>query len=135
MWVVDTCVVIDVLEDDPDFGQGSARLLQRLLRNGLTICPVTFVELAPAFEGDLVEQKRFLDLAGISWQEPWSLAATEAAHGAWSRYVMARRREQVAKRPVADLMIGGFAGGCQGLVTRNPDDFRRWFPKLKIRVP
>jgi predicted nucleic acid-binding protein len=135
MWVVDTCVVIDVLEDDPVFGQASAKLLQRLLRDGLTICPVTFVELAPAFEGDTIEQKRFLNLAGISCLDVWSVADTEAAHAAWTRYVSARRTDRVQKRPVADLLIGGFAAGRRGLVTRNPDDFSRWFPSLKIRVP
>jgi hypothetical protein len=25
-WVVDTCLVIDVLNDDPDYGRASARL-------------------------------------------------------------------------------------------------------------
>jgi hypothetical protein len=48
-WVVDTCVVIDVLENDPDFGLRSARLLEERLAEGLAICPVTHVELAPAF--------------------------------------------------------------------------------------
>ena len=52
-WVVDTCVVLDVLEDDPQFGRASARLLERLLREGLAISPVTMVELAAAFGGDL----------------------------------------------------------------------------------
>jgi hypothetical protein len=40
-WVVDTCVLIDVLEDDPTFGDPSTNLLERLLRNGLVLCPVT----------------------------------------------------------------------------------------------
>ncbi len=35
MWVVDTCVVLDVFEHDPRFGRPSAELLQRLLRDGL----------------------------------------------------------------------------------------------------
>jgi hypothetical protein len=60
-WVVDTCVVIDVLEDDPSFGLRSATLLEQKLGEGLSICPVTFVELAPAFTGDLEEQARFLE--------------------------------------------------------------------------
>lgn len=132
MWVVDTCLVIDVLENDPKFGRSSAQLLQKLLPQGLVLCPVSFVELAPAFDGDQLEQKRFLDLAGISYHEPWSVGDTEAAHEAWHRYVTARRIQRTAKRPVADLLIGGFALSRQGLVTRNPRDFVRWFPKLKM---
>jgi len=49
--------------------------------------------------------------------------------------VRARRAVKISKRPVADLLIGGFAANRQGLITRNPDDFHRWFPKLVIREP
>lgn len=135
MWVVDTCVVLDVLENDPSFGLRSAKLLERLLPDGLCVPPVTMVELSAAFGGDLLEQKRFLDQAGISYGEQWTSADTEASHKAWNAYVQARRSEKVAKRPVADLLIGGFALNRDGLVTRNPADFKRWFPKLTIREP
>jgi predicted nucleic acid-binding protein len=49
--------------------------------------------------------------------------------------VQTRRSAKAGKRPVADLLIGGFALNRDGLVTRNPGDFRRWFPKLAIREP
>lgn len=135
MWVVDTCVILDVLEDDPQFGRGSAKLLEKLLVDGLAVSPVSMVELAAAFAGDLAEQKHFLDQTGISYHEKWTAADTEAGHTAWNRYVQARRADKVPKRPVADLLIGGFAANRQGLVTRNAADFRRWFPKLVIREP
>lgn len=135
MWVVDTCMVLDVLEDDPEFGRPSAAVLEKLLPQGLSISPVTMVELSAAFEGDLAEQKRFLDQAGISHMEPWSALDTEAAHAAWNAYVLARRAHRAAKRPIADILIGGFAVNRSGLVTRNAGDFRRWFPSLKIREP
>ena len=135
MWVVDTCVVLDVFEHDPTFGRPSAALLQKLLPQGLTISPVTMVELSAAFAGDLAEQKRFLEQAGISYGELWTAADTEQAHAAWNAYVVAKRQGTVAKRPVADILIGGFAVDRTGLVTRNPQDFRRWFPTLKLREP
>ena len=135
MWVVDTCVVLDVFEHDPEFGLPSARLLERLSVKGLCVAPVTMVELSAAFGGNLAEQKRFLDLAGISYAEGWTALDTEAAHRAWHVFVHARRLEKVAKRPVADLLIGGFAHNRDGLVTRNAGDFKRWFPKLTIREP
>jgi predicted nucleic acid-binding protein len=135
MWVVDTCIVLDVFENDPKFGQASARLLEKLLPEGLAISPVTMVELSAAFDGDITEQKRFLDAAGLSYTEPWTAADTDAGHQAWNAYVTARRAERIAKRPVADILIGAFASSRQGLVTRNPADFRRWFPKVKIQQP
>lgn len=135
MWTVDTCVVLDVLEDDPIFGLSSARFLQQLLPDGLCVSPVTMVELSAAFSGDLLEQKRFLDFAGISYAEPWTTADMAASHLAWHTYVMARRGRKTTRRPVADLLIGGFASNRSGLVTRNPSDFTQWFPKLTIREP
>jgi len=134
-WVIDTCVVIDVFENHPQFGLASAKLLEKLLPEGLTVSSVTMVELSAAFDGDISEQKRFLEQAGISHSEAWTAADTEAAHRAWNTYVKTRRTDKVPKRPVADILIGGFAVNRLGLVTRNPDDFRRWFPKLLIREP
>jgi predicted nucleic acid-binding protein len=135
MWIVDTCVILDVFEDDLQFGKTSAKLLEKLLSQGLAVSPVTMVELSAAFEGDIAEQKHFLDLAGISYAEPWTQADTEAAHSAWNAYISARRAHKIVKRPVADLLIGGFSINRQGLVTRNANDFRRWFPKLTIQEP
>jgi predicted nucleic acid-binding protein len=135
MWVVDTCIVLDVLENDPAFGRPSAKLLQKLLPQGLTISPVTMVELSAAFSGDLAEQKRFLDQAGISYEEPWTAADTELACAAWNAYVVAKRQARATRRPVADILIGGFAANRTGLVTRNPRDFNRWFPRLRLQAP
>jgi hypothetical protein len=135
MWIVDTCVILDVFENDPQFGLGSAKLLTKLLPDGLAVAPVTMVELAAAFGGDLGDQKHFLEQAGISYAEAWTAADTEAAHRAWPLYVAARRAEKLPRRPVADLLIGGFALHRQGLITRNAGDFRRYFPKLTLREP
>ncbi|MDD2762730.1 MAG: hypothetical protein PHE83_02015 [Opitutaceae bacterium] len=87
------------------------------------------------FAGDLPEQKRFLDQAGISHEEPWTAADTEQACTAWNAYIVAKRQARAAKRPIADMLIGGFAANRTGLVTRNPQDFSRWFPRLKLRIP
>jgi len=135
MWVVDTCIVLDVFENDPRFGRASADLLEALLPAGVAVSPVTMVELAAAFAGDLIEQKRFLDGAAISHSEMWTAADTEAGHSAWNAYPQSRRADTTPKRPIADILIGAFAMNRQGLVTRNAADFRRWFPKLTIREP
>lgn len=134
-WVVDTCVVLDVLEDDPEFGMESARLLEQHLPEGLLVCPVTQVELSPAFAGDLAEQRRFFQQAGIDDHCGWTIADTETAHAAWHRHIAGRRAGTMAKRPVADILIGAFALNRSGLITRNAKDFRKHFPTLEIREP
>jgi|TARA_B110000037_G_C16980365_1_gene448727 predicted nucleic acid-binding protein len=134
-WVVDTCVVIDVLENDPSFGLRSATLLEQKLGDGLSICPVTFVELAPAFEGDLEQQEHFLEQAGIDSRCGWVAADTRTAYQAWHLHIAARRSGILQKRPIADVLIGAYASNRRGLITRNPRDFRRNFSDLKILEP
>ena len=134
-WVVDTCLVIDVLDDDPAFGLASATLLDARAADGLVLCPVSYVELAPAFLGDASRQRAFLEQVGIDVSEPWDWADTVAAHKGWARHVERRRRRQAGRRPVADVLIGAFASNRAGLLTRNPADFRTAYPSLVIATP
>jgi hypothetical protein len=134
-WVVDTCLVIDVLDDDPEFGRASALLLDSKAADGLVLCPVSFVELAPAFLGDLARQREFLDQVGIQASPTWEWDDTQAAHKAWARYVALRRAGKSTRRPIADVLIGAFAATRQGLLTRNPSDFAPFFPDLPIGMP
>src|ERR1035441_7988720 len=134
-WVVDTCLLIDVAEADPTFGVASAKLLDLKRTDGLTICLVTYVELAPVFNGDQAAQNEFLFNLGLSWPEAWTQSDTEEAHHAWHRYVAGRRTARVPKRPLADILIGALASRCDGILTRNASDFRTVFPKLVIAAP
>ncbi len=135
IWVVDTCIVIDVLENDPEFGRASALLLDRMAPEGIALCPVSYVELAPAFLGDSRRQNEFLDSIGIQYAIPWSWQDTQNAHKAWERHVAIHRQRKIHRRPVADILIGAFATGRQGLLTRNRADFRHAFPTLEIVEP
>ncbi|HMP84645.1 MAG TPA: type II toxin-antitoxin system VapC family toxin [Verrucomicrobiota bacterium] len=134
-WVVDTCLLIDVAEADPTFGLASARLLDSKRRDGLTICPTSYIELAPVFNGDQTAQNEFLFNLGVTWPEVWTHADTEEAHRAWQRYVTARRTTKVPKRPLADILIGAFASRFDGILTRNESDFRTVFASLSITTP
>lgn len=134
-WVVDTCLVIDVLDDDAEFGRFSALLLDQLVTEELVLCPISYVELAPAFLGDCTRQNDFLENIGIHYSIPWAWQDTQNAHKAWTRYVNLRREHKTNRRPVADILIGAFAASRHGLLTRNPDDFAPVFPALKIRLP
>ena len=100
--VVDTCLLIDVAEANPMFGVASAKLLDLKRSDGLTIYPVTYVELAPVFNGDQTAQNEFLFNLDVTWREAWTQADTEEAHRAWQRYIAARRAIKAPKRPLAD---------------------------------
>ncbi|MBM3833051.1 MAG: hypothetical protein FJ403_07220 [Verrucomicrobia bacterium] len=59
-WAVDTCLLIDIAESDPQFGVSSAQLLDRQRSDGLVICPVSYIELAPVFQTDEAARDEFL---------------------------------------------------------------------------
>ncbi len=78
-WIVDTCLLIDVAEADPNFGIASAALIDSKRTEGLAVCPVTYVELAPVFNGDRSAQNEFLLKLGANWPEAWTPADTVTA--------------------------------------------------------
>lgn len=134
-WVIDTCLLIDVLDDDPTFGEASAELIDTHIPEGLSISPVTYAELAPAFQGERTLQDEFLAAVGVSFHQDWTWEDTLRTHIAWHEHIRRRRRQGGPKRPLADLLIGSFASRFEGLLTRNPDDFRSAFPELELRLP
>ena len=134
-WVVDTCVLLDVLEDDVEFGRPSALLLKKKLARGLVISPITYVELSPVFNGSRDLQDKFLRGVGSDFHQNWTREDTERAHQVWHSYVGKRRQRLVGKRPIADILIGAFAMRFEGLITRNSDDFVLHFPSLALAVP
>jgi predicted nucleic acid-binding protein len=134
-WVVDSCLLIDIAEGDARFEANSTRLLEEKRGEGLRICPMTFVELAPVFEGDEEAIEEFLFNLEIHWPEEWRLDDTLKAYAAWNRYVAQKKAGASSKRPLADILIGAFAEKHDGLLTRNAADFLKDFPLLKIVEP
>ncbi len=134
-WAVDTCMIIDVLEDDSVFGESSADFIDALAAAGLTICPVVYAELAPAFRGSRALQEEFLTGMGVGFKESWTFEDTLQAHAAWHAHIVRRRVGDGPRRPLADILIGSFAMRFQGLITRNPEHFRPSFPDLEVRAP
>jgi predicted nucleic acid-binding protein len=122
-WVVDTSVLLDIHLDDPTFGNRSGQCLVRYLLDGLVICPVSYIELAPAFGGDSSLQQAFLQEAGVDWLQPWTLMDTTASYQLWANHIAKKRAGHGSKRPVADILIEGFAQRFQGIITRNPKHF------------
>ena len=88
--------------------------------------------MAPAFLGEWRRAVEFLSQLGIDHREGWILEDTHAAFSAWHRHIELKRAGKSVRRPVADIQIGAFALRHQGLLTRNEDDFKRWFPSLKF---
>lgn len=135
-WVVDTCCLLDIANGDPEFALISAGALTDRLDSGLVACPVTVVELAPQFDSNIDEMRYFLrKRVGVDPDSDWFMADTERAVQGWGDYVRMRRLSKSPKRPIADILIGAFACRFEGLITRNPGNFRPYFPELTVLNP
>ena len=135
IWVVDTCVVIDLVERDSEFGAVSAAALASKIDDSFVIAPITYVELGPVFDGNRERQDAFLKESWIDFDFAGNKDAVLAAHKAWYEHVLRKRKGEVTKRPIADVMIGAYALQKGGLITRNEDDFRSLYPDLTIYNP
>lgn len=135
MWVVDTCVIIDIISGDGEFSTMSADAIDAKRAEGLVIAPITYVELAPSFLGDVAKQDMVLSGMGIELDFAGSRGAVLAAHKAWYDHVLRKRLGETAKRPIADILIGAYAMQKGGLITRNEVDFKTIYPNLTIFNP
>ena len=133
--VVDTCVILDILQGDPVFGEASAETVEKYAEGGLIISPLTYVELSPAFLGDETRERSFLFEIGIDLPPSFTEDDLSLAHAAWNDHIQRKRSGKAARRPVAYVMIGALAKANDGLITRNADDFRALFPSLNIITP
>ena len=134
-WVVDTCVIIDVLSGDSDSSEKSADAIDAKRDDGLVIAPITYVELAPSFCGDSTRQDAVLSDLGIDVNFGEDKDVVMSAYRAWYEHVMRKRAGEDKKRPIADIMIGAYAMQKGGLITRNEADFRSLYPNLTIFNP
>ena len=134
-WVLDTCVLLDLACNDKMFADCASRAIQAKLDDALTIAPITYVELAPQFLGNGERQNEFLRDLWIECDFGGSMDSVLAAHHAWYEHVLRKRKGEIAKRPIADVIIGAYALSKGGLITRNEVDFRSLYPTLKIFNP
>jgi predicted nucleic acid-binding protein len=119
-WVVDTSVLLDIRQNDPQFGLAAAECLVQYLPEGLILCPVTYIELAPEFAGDAALQEAFFQRVGVQWLVPWTQRDTENAFHLWADH---EAKKRAGKRSVAEVLIEAFAQRFQGLITRNAKQF------------
>lgn len=132
MLLVDTNVLLDVLEDDPNWAEWSLRQLRAQSQvHELVINPVIYAELSLAFDS---VQALDVALAGMGFAfEELPRPALFLAGRAFVRY----RREGGTKGNVlADFFIGAHAAvaGC-GILTRDARRYRNYFPRVPLVTP
>lgn len=132
MVLVDTNVILDVIEEDPSWADWSQEQLDRAAMNGaLLINPVIYAELSIAFQR--IEELEDMLTQGGFIVESIPREALFLAGKAFLRY----RRQQGAKRGVLpDFFIGAHASVLGiPLLTRDAGKYAGYFPQVTLITP
>ena len=154
---IDTNVLLDLVSNDPSFGQDASDALYAALAAGaVMICPVVYAELAVSFLADPPALDRFLHQLGIR-VDAFSHDALRQAAAAWTTYLRTRGQEAQCphcghrfvaacpachnhiawrQRVMPDFLVGAHAlAQANALLTRDPRRYTTYFPQLTVRSP
>jgi hypothetical protein len=130
--LIDSSVVLDIVTDDPAWGDWSADALAQARDDGrLVINPIVYAEVSAGF-------KRIEDLdetipASDFEREPLPYQASFVAGKAFLIY---RKRGGVRHSPLPDFYIGAHAAvSGYRLLTRDASRFRTYFPSVELIAP
>lgn len=129
---VDTNVLVDVFQADPQYGAASSAALAECLSEGkLVVSDVVWAELRAIVEN----QELFTSLTselGLEFR-PLSIEAAELAGATWQEY---RKSGGKRERVAADFLIGAHAKiQCDRLLTRDSGFARKYFYGLDLVTP
>jgi predicted nucleic acid-binding protein len=130
--LVDSCVLIDVLSDDPTWADWSIQKLEALGGQApLVINPLILAEISPRF-ARVSDLEAALDILPLQKQAlPW-----DAAFLAGQAFKVYRQSKGMQRSPMPDFYIGAHAllSGMR-LLTRDAKRYRTYFPKLHVVCP
>lgn len=132
MLLVDTNVLIDVLEDDPEWADWSISQLRAQSKvHPLTINPIIYAELSLTFSKVEALDKTIENLGLTMLELP--RPALFLAGKAFAQY---KRQGGKANNVLADFFIGAHAAvlGCS-LLTRDTKRYQSYFPSVKLIAP
>jgi predicted nucleic acid-binding protein len=131
-FLIDSNVLLDVLTDDPAWGEWSgARLAECADRGVLVINPIVFAEVSVGFQRIEELEEALPPRAFRRVPLPW-----EGAFLAGKAFLSYRRNRGQRSTPLPDFYIGAHAAVAGlTLVTRDPGRYRTYFPKLNLIAP
>lgn len=130
--LVDSCVLIDVLADDPAWADWSIDQLEKQGQRGpLVINPLILAEISPRYERADDLEAALAGLPLVREHLPW-----DAAFLAGQAFRVYRLGDGVKTSPMPDFYIGAHAlVRGMSLLTRDVKRYRSYFPKLSIIGP
>jgi predicted nucleic acid-binding protein len=132
MILVDTCVLLDVVQDDPEWAEWSlAQLEQATGRGGLVINPVIYAEFSVWYE-DMEALERTL----ADFEIAFEALPREALFLAGKAFRQYRRRRGTRASVLPDFFIGAHAAVREiPVLTRDTARIRGYFPTVALLAP
>jgi predicted nucleic acid-binding protein len=130
--LVDSCVLIDVLADDPQWANWSLDQLEACAALApLVINPLILAEISPRFERASDLEAALAGLPLVREALPW-----DAAFLAGQAFKVYRQAQGSKTSPMPDFYIGAHAlVGQMQLLTRDAARYRSYFPTLALVAP
>lgn len=132
MILIDSCVLLDIVTEDPKWYAWSSEMLERYGETQeLAINPIIYSEVSAGFTR-IEEVERVLPASIFKRLHlPW-----EAAFLAGKAFLKYKKRSGVKRSPLPDFFIGAH-GSVLGisLITRDAKRYRTYFPTLKLITP
>ena len=130
--LVDSCVLIDVLANDPTWADWSLDQLERCAALGpLLINPLILAEISPRFERASDLEVALAGLPLVKAALPW-----DAAFLAGQAFKVYRQSQGLKTSPMPDFYIGAHALVAQlQLLTRDAARYHSYFPTLALVAP
>jgi predicted nucleic acid-binding protein len=125
-------VILDIVTDDPQWGEWSSSVLARCAEIGLLVInPIIYAEVSVGFKR-IEELDEILPADSFRRDPlPW-----EAAFLAGKCFVAYRRRGGSRRSPLPDFYIGAHAAVTGlSLLTRDPRRYRTYFPHVRLLAP
>jgi predicted nucleic acid-binding protein len=132
MILVDTNVLLDVVQDDPRWADWSqAQLESAALADSLSINAVIYSELSISF-ARIEELEAVLEEASLTLE----IIPREALFLAGKAFLSYRRRSGTKQSVLPDFYIGAHAAvaGCS-ILTRDVTRYRNYFPTVQLITP
>ncbi|MDX6252491.1 MAG: hypothetical protein QOF10_5851 [Kribbellaceae bacterium] len=130
--LVDTCVLLDILTDNPTWSEWSATTVAAARDDGdLVINPIIYAEVSAGFER-IEDVDAALPVTDFR-REPLPYQAGFLAARAFVDY---RRRGGALSSPLPDFYIGAHAAVSRyRIITRDTARFRTYFPGIELLTP
>jgi predicted nucleic acid-binding protein len=132
MIIVDTNIILDILDRDPMWSPWSSQQLRQLsASNDLSINSIIYSEISIRFATQARLDQAVAELGLLVLDIP-----REAAFVAGKAFVVYRRRGGTKGKILADFFIGAHAAvlGCP-LITRDPRSYSTYFSGLTLIAP